>query len=120
MHLLADENLPRLAVQTLRSRGHNVLWITEETRGVDDRAVLSRATAEKRILLTLDKDFRELFFRDELKAPFGIILFRIPQEAPDREQTIVALLESRTDWAGHFSVINENGVVSMTPFMPTN
>ena len=108
MRLLADENFPRSAVQMLRSHGHDVLWIMEETRGIDDRAVLSRATSERRILLTLDKDFDELVYRNKLKAPFGIILFRIPQ-------TIVAVLESRTDWTGHFFVVRDENDIDMRP-----
>ena len=115
MRLLADENFPRSAVQMLRSHGHDVLWITEETRGIDDRAVLSRATSERRILLTLDKDFDELVYRNKLKAPFGIILFRIPQNVPNRPQTIVAVLESRTDWTGHFFVVRDENDIDMRP-----
>ena len=94
----------------IRSRGHDLVWIEEETPGIDDQVVLSRATAEGRILLTCDKDFGDLIFRDKLKAPFGVILFRIPQNTPDRTRTIIAELESRTGWAGHFSTIDENGL----------
>ncbi len=115
MRLLADENFPGLAVKAIRSRGHDLVWIREDAPGISDQAVLSRATTEGRILITFDKDFGELVFRLGLRAPSGVILFRIPLYSPSViAQTAIAVLESRTDWAGHFSVVDENRV-RMTP-----
>ena len=114
MRLLADENLNRLEVGMLRSRGHDLVWIEEETPGISDQMILSRATSEERILLTSDKDFGDLVFRDKLRAPFGIILLRIHLEnrSPlEIAQIIVNALESRSDWAGYFFVVHdENGI----------
>ena len=110
MRLLADENFPKLVVQELRARNHDVVWISEERPGISDSEVLAFATTDKRLLITFDKeDFGELIFRHKRKAPFGIILFRFPQNTPERTQTIIAELESRANWAGHFSTIDENG-----------
>ena len=111
MRLLADENFPRLVVEELRSRGHKVMWVSEERPGISDSEVLTFATTAKRLLITFDKeDFGELIFRNKRKAPFGIILFRLPQNTPERTQTIITKLESRADWAGHFSTIDESGL----------
>lgn len=111
MRLLADENFPRLVVQELRSRGHDVVWVSEERPGISDSAVLTFATTSERLLITFDKeDFGKLIFQDKQKAPFGVILFRIPRDTPDRIQTIIEELESRTDWRGHFSTVDENGI----------
>ena len=97
-------------MQDLRARGHDVVWISEERPGISDSEVLAFANTYKRLLITFDKeDFGELIFRDKRKAPFGIILFRFQQNTPERTQTIIAVLESRADWAGHFSTIDENG-----------
>lgn len=118
MRLLANENFPGLVITALRLRGHDVLWIREDSPGISDHAVLSRATVEGRILTTFDTDFGELVFRLGLNAPSGIILFRIPPNSPSFvAQTAVTVLESRTDWAGHFSVVDENRV-RMKPLMP--
>ena len=114
MRLLADENLPRLAVQTLRSRGHDLVWIKEERPGIVDPEVLSFATFEKRLLLTFDKgDFGRLVFKDKQKVPFGIILFRLPDDYSPSEiaQIIANVVEKQLDWSGYFSVArNENDV----------
>lgn len=116
MRLLADENFPRLVVQELRSRGHDLVWISEETPGISDREVLARATTEGRILITFDKeDFGELIFRDKQKAPFGVILFRIQQDIPNRTQTIVTALESRSSWAGYFSTVRDEDDIRPRP-----
>jgi predicted nuclease of predicted toxin-antitoxin system len=77
--------------------------------------VVDRAASESRILITFDKDFGELAFRRGLYSQAGIILFRIKAPSPAHVARVaVAVLESRADWAGHFSVIEE-GQVRMTP-----
>jgi predicted nuclease of predicted toxin-antitoxin system len=115
MRILANENFPGEAVEVLRSRGHDVAWVRTDAPGSKDREVLAQATSEGRILVTFDKDFGELVFRMGASAPLGVILFRIAPASPSHvAQTAVAVLESRTDWARHFSVIEENRV-RMTP-----
>lgn len=109
MRLLADENIPRLVVEFICSRGHDAIWIGREAPGISDQEVLSFATAEKRTLITFDTDFGELVFRLGFGAPFGVILFRLPPDSPsDIAQTVVEVLESQTDWTGSFSVVDEN------------
>ena len=119
MRLLADENFHPLVVKTIRSRGHDLVWISEETPGISDVLVLSRATTEERALITFDKGFGKLVFKDKQKAPFGIILFRILQDTPDRGQTIVEILESKGDWSGRFSVVRGENNVRIISLMST-
>lgn len=63
MRLLANENFPRLAVQALRARGHDVFWVRTDAPGISDREVMERAAADHRLLITFGKDFGELAFR---------------------------------------------------------
>ena len=115
MRILADENFPGDAVTALRGRGHDVLWVREEAPGIGDREVLARAQAEARIVITFDKDFGELAFRFGLPATAGVILLRLPAPSPAVvARRATAALESRDDWAGHFSVIEEDRI-RMTP-----
>lgn len=58
MKLLLDSCLSRVTAETLRQRGFDVVWTGDADPG--DRAILARAHAEKRVLITLDKDFGEL------------------------------------------------------------
>ncbi len=74
--------------------------------GSSDAEVLSLAASEQRILLTFDKDFGELARASALPSACGVILLRVPQHsAADIGQRLARLIQSRGDWAGHFSVI---------------
>ena len=115
MRLLANENIPRALVDALRNEGHDVSWILEDNRGAKDAAILTRATEESRTLLTFDKDFGELAFRELSQASSGVILLRLRRD--DLEaivQTVVGAVSSRDDWVGHLSVI-EDDRIRMTP-----
>jgi len=111
MHILADENFPGDAVTALRARGHDIVWVRSDAPGSSDPQVLAHAQAEDRILVTFDKDFGELAFRSGLPASSGIVLFRISVPSSSYvAQGAVAALESRTDWAGHFAVIEDDRI----------
>ncbi len=111
MRLCANENLPEDCILRLRQNGHDVLWIREASPGVPDTEVLTRPLAENRLLLTFDKDFGELVFRRGANASHGVVLFRIAQpSAAAVAGRVAAVLASRDDWAGHFSVVEEFAV----------
>jgi predicted nuclease of predicted toxin-antitoxin system len=115
MRLLANENLPAQTIAALQQAGHDVVWMRTEAPGSRDEDVLARAQSEERILITFDKDFGELAFRAHLPSATGIVLLRISAPSPDAMSlAIVSALSRRTDWAGHFSVI-EDDRVRMTP-----
>ena len=111
MLFLADENIPRLAVEALRDLGHDVAWASETMAGQTDVMLMERAVREHRVILTLDKDFGELAFRRGITGASGIVLFRIPMPGPGRTaSTIVDVISSRYDWVGHFSVVTETSI----------
>jgi predicted nuclease of predicted toxin-antitoxin system len=111
MRLLANENFPLDAVEALREDGHDVGWIREDSHGASDEKVLQRAQEENRIVITFDKDFGELAFRSKLPAQSGVILFRItPKSSQYIAQAAVQALASRDNWAGHFSVVEDNRI----------
>jgi predicted nuclease of predicted toxin-antitoxin system len=111
MRILANENFPGPVVRALRELGHDVLWVQEIMRGASDVEVLSRAQAERRILATFDRDFGELAFRFGLPAECGIIFFRLRGTSPETDNSrAIAALTSRTDWAGHFAVVQDDRI----------
>jgi predicted nuclease of predicted toxin-antitoxin system len=118
MQFLANENFPLDVVEAVRQTGHDVTWIRTDAPGSKDRDILGRAVSEKRILLTFDKDFGELAFQFGLPANCGIVLFRLQaKSAAALARLVVAALQSRTDWAGQFSVV-EMARIRMRP-LPT-
>jgi predicted nuclease of predicted toxin-antitoxin system len=68
-------------LQFLRERGHDATRIAGDyPTALTDRAVLTLAHAEQRILITDDRDFGELVFR--LQRPHaGVIFLRLGEEA---------------------------------------
>ncbi|MBI3824981.1 MAG: DUF5615 family PIN-like protein [Candidatus Rokubacteria bacterium] len=111
MRLLADENIPGDVVAALRLAGHDVAWIRIDQPGSADRDVLARAQEESRILLTFDKDFGELAWRERLPAVCGVVLFRLPMPAPtDVGRVLAEIVNGRSDWAGHFSVVGADSI----------
>lgn len=115
MRILPNENFPLDAVEALRQVGHDVAWVHTDAPASSDQAVLQRAQAEDRIVVTFDKDFGELAFRARLPSSSGIILFPISTASPQHVARVaVAVLDSRTDWAGNFSVV-EDRRVRVTP-----
>ncbi len=82
-----------------------------DSPGVSDLEVLSTARSEERTILTFDKDFGELVFRQGVAVPSGVLLFRVLPASPTYVAELAcAVLQSRADWAGHFSVIDQQRI----------
>jgi len=111
MRFLANENFPVDAVEILRNAGHEVAWVRSEALGIADVAVLAWAMREQRILLTFDKDFGDLAFHAGMPADCGIVLFRLSATSSAALAVMVlTTLQSRTDWVGHFSVVEPSRI----------
>lgn len=109
MRLLADECCDAGLVGALRSAGHDVQSIAENSPGVSDEVVLSQAQRDQRVLLTEDKDFGELaFFR--ARRAFGIVLVRIaPGDRAIKVQRLLHALEQYGDrLAGGYLVVQKD------------
>lgn len=84
MDLVADENVDALIITALRAAGHRVAYVQELDPGIDDARVLDLANRSNALLLTSDKDFGELVFRQGL-VHAGVILYRLAGLTPDRK-----------------------------------
>lgn len=79
MRFLVDECAgPGLALW-LREQGHDVFSVFDQARGMNDDDVLQLALKDERILITIDKDFGELIFREK-RSHHGVILLRLKDE----------------------------------------
>ena len=117
MRLLADENFPGAAVTVLSAAGADIVWVRSTAPGLSDAVVLAWAIREKRVLLTFDKDFGELAKASAMPATSGVVLLRVPMHAPDDiGRRLADLIMARSDWSGHFSVI-EPGRIRMRPIV---
>jgi len=111
MRIIANENVSGSVIRVLRDRGHDVLSVKESMRSESDEAVLARAQADQRLVVTHDKDFGELAFRYGLPANCGVILLRLSGADPESDnQRAIDALESRSDWEGYFAVVEEHRI----------
>ncbi|MDO8594735.1 MAG: DUF5615 family PIN-like protein [bacterium] len=82
LRLLLDENIGKRVVAALRERGYDATSVLEDAPGSTDTDVLRRARKEKRLLVTLDKDFGALIFRDS-ESYVGVLFLRLQNEKPE-------------------------------------
>ncbi len=107
MNLLADESVDRQIVERLRQDEHDVLYIAEVEPSISDNIVFDRANEKFALLLTGDKDFGEIVFRDNRLSSGGVVLIRLAGLSAGKKAEIVSdvFLERGADFVNHFSVI---------------
>jgi len=111
MKFLADENIEKSLVEWLRSQGSDVYYVPEESPSIKDSKIIKIARKESRVLITNDKDFGELVFRQK-KLTHGIVLIRATDESSENK---LELLKNVLDKVGDkvknkFVVVNESGI----------
>lgn len=106
MNFLADESVDRQIVARLRQDGHSVQYVAEMEAGISDEIVLTLANREGALLLTADKDFGEMVFRQRPHT-HGIVLIRPAGLSPSRKAEIVvsAIARHVTELSHAFAVI---------------
>lgn len=112
---IIDESVEYRITKFLRKNNFDVTAITEDFPSTPDVNVLSIANKEKRILITNDKDFGELVFKEK-KISYGVILIRMPFNTT--EEKIIKLDQALKPKAAKliksFTVITEKRTRSKT------
>jgi predicted nuclease of predicted toxin-antitoxin system len=108
---LADEGVDRQIVARLRDDGHEVAYVAEMSPGVTDEVVLRESTNSASVLITGDKDFGELVFRQR-QASAGVLLLRLSGLPPDRKAFLVsaAVREHGTELRDAFAVLSPGNI----------
>lgn len=111
MRFIIDESTGYGIARYLQAEGHDVLIVAETLPEAEDTAILERAFAEERIVVTNDKDFGELIFRRQ-EAHQGVILLRLQDEGGvNRVQVMTALMKQYSkQLPGRFVVVTEKKV----------
>lgn len=77
MRFLIDESADTRVARPLRELGHDVTTVAgDHAMAMDDVDVLAIALREQRVLITDDRDFGELVFRDR-QPHAGVLYFRL-------------------------------------------
>ena len=107
MNLLADESVDGAVVERLRRGGHAVIYVAEISPSISDEEVLREANDRRALLVTADKDFGELVFRQR-RIHSGVLLVRLAGLPPTAKADIVAKVvqDHAADLNGAFTVVS--------------
>ena len=106
MNFVADESVDHPIVLQLREAGHIVWAVVEIAPSISDTIVLDIANQRKAVLITGDKDFGDLVFRDK-RYSFGIILLRLAGLSATEKADLVTsvIAQHHNELANAFAVI---------------
>ncbi|WP_264843899.1 DUF5615 family PIN-like protein [Caldinitratiruptor microaerophilus] len=106
MKFLVDNALsPRLALE-LRARGHDVVHVRDVgMQAASDAAILERARAEGRVVVSADTDFGTLLVQEPTSGP-SVLLLRRTDLRPERVLAVIlANLPTIADALEHGSIV---------------
>lgn len=111
LKLLLDENIGTEVFIFLERQGYDVVSVLDKKPGIEDREVLEQAQKDRRIVITLDKDFGRLIYRNSQRHA-GVILLRLDDESPRSiSQTLARLLVNyNLELSEKFTVVTETKV----------
>ena len=111
MRFPVDECTGPKVAEWLRDENHKVFSVFDEARGITDDEILTKAFSENWILITNDKDFGEMVFR-ERRTHHGVIFMRLDDErAANKIEVLRRLFESYTEkLPEEFVVVTETKV----------
>jgi predicted nuclease of predicted toxin-antitoxin system len=109
MKLLADVNVEKPIVDFLAGIDLDVIWIPDYNCMLPDEELLNMANSQDRVLITNDKDFGELVFRQN-KITAGIVLIRM--KGYNSEEKVVVIEKLFKNFPekiyNHFVVVAKN------------
>ena len=109
MNIVADEGVDKAIVLHLRKLGHKVDYVAEFESNSKDHLVLNRANSLRAVLVTTDKDFGELVFRQK-QIHTGVVLLRFVGLTMDQKLGLIENAFSKHGDKMHsaFTVISKN------------
>ncbi len=111
MKLTADENVDNPIVATLRNHDYQVYYIAEELPSIEDIDVLSIARMRSEILITQDKDFGELVYREN-RPHNGVVLIRLSGLSADEKanRVLKVIQDNMPHLKNAFTVIQKDTI----------
>ncbi|WP_419808851.1 DUF5615 family PIN-like protein [Sphingomonas sp.] len=110
MRFLLDVHVGASVASALLRQNHDVLSAIDGHADWTDVALLDLAVRENRVLITEDRDFSDLIYRDASEAPPGVIYIRCgPADLPTMADRLILVL-ANTNVVGHMVVIQRTSV----------
>ena len=90
MRFLIDNNLSPLLAESLKAAGHDAVHLRDlAMQAAPDPAVLERAQAEERVLVSADTDFGGLLSRSHASGPSVLLIRRLAGRRADEQSAII-------------------------------
>lgn len=111
MKLLANENIPLASYKYLIEVGYDIIHVGEVNPSILDQEVMELAIRESRIIITFDRDYGTLIFKQGFK-PLGVIYLRLSGYSPIFPgKFIETLLQINSfEFIGNFTVASEENI----------
>jgi predicted nuclease of predicted toxin-antitoxin system len=109
---LANENFPKASILILREKAITVISVTDEMKGAKDTSVLQRANKENAIILTFDRDYGELIYKNKLISVAGVVCYRLEDDLPHEAAEILLDLLDNPDIKlfGFYTVVERDKI----------
>ncbi len=110
--LLTNENIPLSCVHLLKEMGYDVIHTGFEFPGVTDEDIIQFSELESRTIITFDRDYSDLIFKQGFKPSGGVIFLRINDYAPDELAKLLSdvLKMKEIRFSNMFTVIDNHGI----------
>ncbi len=111
MRFLVDECTGTGVAAWLRQQQYEVFSVYEQARGSNDDTLIQKAFSENWVLITNDKDFGEMVYR-ERRPHRGIVFLRLTDERTGNKIAVLqALLDNHAErLPDNFVVVTEDRV----------
>src|SRR5437868_6253570 len=97
MNFLLDENIDVRLADELVAAGHDVTAVARDYQySLSDRTILAIAHREHRIIITKDRDFGDLIFREQLPHA-GVLYLRLRASFAVQRARITAVVAEEAD-----------------------
>jgi predicted nuclease of predicted toxin-antitoxin system len=108
--LLADENFPSASIDQLNEAGLDTQSVLKLSPGIPDKEIILLANQERRLILTFDRDFGHLIFKEGLIPENGVIYFRLQNFKPiTPARLVIEMLNNKQfDFKRTITVVEEN------------
>ncbi len=112
MNFLANENFPFPSIEILKNNSISVFSLSQELIGISDHQVIELALKGNYIILTFDKDYGEIIFKENIIHPPSVIFFRYKGINPEFAGIFLLEIIKKGEiiLENHFTVIEENGI----------
>jgi predicted nuclease of predicted toxin-antitoxin system len=110
LRFLIDNALSPILAEGLRSAGHEAAHIRDYgMQSATDDAVLAKAAAENRILVSADADFGTILVVSQTTGPSAILFRRAPRKPGEQLNLLLANLPAIAESLAKGSIVVMNG-----------